>query len=142
VQKPSSAEDPVERALLECLVHEAEHRPAFLRRGVEAWMRPGAVREACRFVAGLPDAASALPVDAAPEPVRKLLTEVLVSEGGPRSAFEAIEATLCLRDLEARSARLVVEMRKAEARGDPADVERLQREKMELDRIAAACRRR
>lgn len=139
---PVREADPLERGLLACLVHEPEHRPAFLSRGLESWMRPGAVRDACRFVAERSEPASSLPLDAAPEAFRGLLAEILVHEGPPRASFEALESALGLRDLEARAARLVSEMRQAENRGDQAAVERLQKEKMGLDRAAMECRRR
>ena len=106
-------------------------------------MAAGPAQDACRFVAQRPEPSASLPIDEAPEAVRRLIAAVLVSSaGGPMPPFEDLEATLRLRDLEAKAAQVVVEMRRAEARGDHGSVARLQREKMALDRESLENRRR
>jgi hypothetical protein len=133
--------DPVESQLLASLVHEPIHRAAFLSRGVSAWMRTPSLREAALYVAGRSEMAEGLPSDRAPEIARQVLWQTLVSEGGPRSSYESLEAALRLRDLERQSSAVLREMRKASSRGDDEDVVRLQRRKMELDRTIGECRK-
>jgi len=133
--------DPVEQALLACLLHEPGHRSAFQDRGVEAWMGPGPVREAAAFVATRRETAPLLPVDAAPEAARAVLTRLLVAEELPRACYEEMEAALRLRHLEERRGSLVREIGVAEGGGDTDRVLALQREKTELDSAVAQCKR-
>jgi DNA primase len=138
---PAAPEDPVERDLVVSLLDRPDHRPAFQTRGVEAWMRPGPLREAARFVASRPEEAALLPVDQAPEGVRQVLTRLLVGDRLPRTVYEDLEAALRVRHLEGRTAALVREIARAERAGDPARVLALQQEKTELDRTLAQSRR-
>ncbi|MHB8763513.1 MAG: DNA primase [Deferrisomatales bacterium] len=134
-------QDPLERVVLEGLVHEPEHRRAFLARGADGWLRPGPLREAARYVAGRGEPAPLLPLDEAPEAVRRALTEVLVAEERPRHPFAQLEARLRLRTLEEEAARILAELRKAEAQGDRGAVLELLRRKAQADRDLEECRR-
>ncbi|MEW6490398.1 MAG: DNA primase [Thermodesulfobacteriota bacterium] len=138
---PAAPEDPVERDLVVSLLDRPDHRPAFQTRGVEAWMRPGPLREAARFVASRTEEAALLPVDAAPDNVRQVLTRLLVGDRLPRAVYEDLEAALRVRHLEGRTAALVREIARAERAGDPARVLALQREKTGLDHTIAQSRR-
>jgi hypothetical protein len=99
------------------------------------------LREAAAYLAARPEAAEALPLHAAPAELASLLSEMLVEEGAPRSPYEALEAKLLLRDLDARCAEVGRETQRAAAAGDDDEVRRLQREKIELDRAREHCRR-
>jgi len=138
---PPRAEDPVERDLVACLVRDPECRPAFVSRGVEAWLQPGPLREAARFAASRGEGGARVPVDEAPEGVRQVLTRLLVAEERPRSPYEVLEAVLKLRHLEGRKAALAREIAQAERGGDLDRVLALNREKNELDRAAEECKR-
>ncbi|MBI5446153.1 MAG: DNA primase [Deltaproteobacteria bacterium] len=133
--------DAVERSLLECLVFEPGRRKEFTQRGLDAWMKPGALREACRFVSGREEEAHCLPLENAPSGTGSLLSELLVGGGERRRSFDSLEAKLRLRNLEARARILPREIREAEARGDAFAVRSLQQEKMDLDRALVECRR-
>jgi len=103
--------DPLERALLESLVFEPEHRPVFLSRGIETWMRDGPLREAARFVAERREEAGSLPVDEAAESARRALTEVLIEDRRPPARYAVLEARLRLRDLEGQASEITAEIR-------------------------------
>lgn len=133
--------DPVERDLVVSLLERPDHRAAFQTRGVAAWMRPGPLREAARFVASRTEEAAQLPVDDAPEDVRRVLTRLLVGDRLPRPVYEDLEAALRVRHLEGRTEALVREIARAERSGDTSRVLALQREKTELDRALAQSRR-
>lgn len=141
VPEPPEAPDPVERALVGCLLHEPVHRADFLARAVEGWMRPGLMRRAAAFLAPRTEGPSALRLHEAPEELASLLSEMLVEDGPPTSPYETLEAKLRLRELDARSAALGRETQRAAAAGDDAEVLRLQREKMDLDRDRERCKR-
>jgi DNA primase len=134
-------EDPVELALLGCLLHEPGRRRGFVERGVASWMRAGPLREAALFVAARAGDAPLLPVDSAPDTVRPLLTRLLVTVGRPRASYDEMEATLRLRHLEERRTAIVGEIAVADGDGDTERVLALQREKGELDRAVAECKR-
>jgi hypothetical protein len=127
--------------LVECLVHQPQHRPTFRAAGVEAWMHAGALRDAARFVAARPETAGELLLDEASEAVRRMLTEVLVANGRPLSPYALLEAKLRLRTLEERALRVVEELRRAESRGDQGKVDELIREQTEVSRALVDCRR-
>jgi DNA primase len=139
--RPEPALDPTERALLEILVHQPEHRPTFRAAGVEAWMRPGPLREAARFVADRTETAGDLPLDDAPEATRQALTEILVGDGKPLSPYRMLAAKLKLGALEAEACRVVDELRQAEVRGDQGRIDELMQEQTEVMRALVDCRR-
>jgi len=141
VAPSTQAFDPVEVALLGCLVHEPAHREGFLSREADSWMSPGPVRDAARFVAARREPATLLPVDAAAAEVRPILTRLLVAEESPRASYGEMEAALRLRHIEERRVALVREIAAADGRGDEDRVLALQRQKTELDRAAAECKR-
>ena len=61
---------------------------------------------------------------------------------GPRPSYGVLEARLRLRNLEARAAGVLREIKRAQDQGDAAGVLALQREKMELDRSIRESRKR
>lgn len=132
--------DPLDRALLACLVHAPECREAFVERGAEAWMRPGPAREAARVVARCKGSCVEPERELLPE-VRRVLSEVLVEPEGPRGEYRDVEARIHLRHLENSAARLTRELKQAEAAGEPGRVMELMRKKQEADRSVAEFRR-
>ncbi len=133
--------DPVEQAVVACLVRDPATREPFRVRGVVGWMRPGPAREAARFVSERVEAAGVLPVDGLDESVRQVVTAVLVSEA-PAEPYPVLEARLELRFLEERRARLQREIRRASAGGTGGKLVSLLGEKKALDEAVTACARR
>jgi hypothetical protein len=93
---------------------------------------PGAA--AIRFVLECTEEAAALPLERAADPLRRELTEALVSPDPGEGAYRGLVARLRLRRLEAESRQLDREVTTTERGGDAAAVTGLQRRKMELDR--------
>lgn len=133
--------DPVERALVRCLLLEPTLRARFSAHGVEEWMRSDVLRRAAAFLASRSEGAEVVPVHDAPADLASLLSAMLVEEGPPMAPYEALEARLRLRCLDAKNADLARETQRAVANGDDAEVLRLQRAKMELDQARQECRR-
>lgn len=140
-RQPADPGDPVERGLVACLLCQPEHRPIFRSRGVQEWMRPGPLREAAGFVASRTEREAQLPVDEAPEEVRRVLTRLLVGDCPPNPVYGELEAALKVRHLAGRTAALVREIAQAERAGDGGRVLALQREKTALDRALTEGRR-
>ncbi len=139
--RPGGPADPVERAVVACLVRDPAVREPFRTRGVVGWMRPGPEREAARFVSERAEPPQALPLDGLDEPVRQVVTAVLVSEA-PAEPYPVLEARLELRFLEERRARLQREIRRASADGADGRLVPLLEEKKTLDGAVTACARR
>jgi DNA primase len=133
------ATDPVEKAMLECLVYEPEHRGAFLSDGIDGWMNPGVLQEAARFVARRTEGPDALPLEDAPALARARLAAVLVQDERPHTAYSVLESTLRLRSLKARQSQIERDLRLAEARGDQHQVSELLREQGDIGEALLAC---
>ncbi|GAB6063724.1 DNA primase [Deferrisoma palaeochoriense] len=127
------AEDPLERAVVACLVHRPRTREPFRQEGMEEWLAPGPLRDAARWVA---EQAEELRLTAAPEAVRSLVARLAVEEGA-FPEFGELVRRLRLRAARREAARVLRRLRAAEKAGDAGAVETCLRRKAELDQEIA-----
>lgn len=125
--------DPVEKALLRCLVAHPALRERFLAEGGPQYLSDGPGAAAIGYLLGCAHAAAALPVEEAPEAARHELTEALVAADLGPEAYAGLVARLQLRALETEARQLDRELAAAERRGDAAAVSGWLRRKMEMD---------
>ena len=127
-------DDPLERAVVACLVHRPTARQAFRDEGLDECFGPGPLREAARWVSGQPDA---LRLAEAPEPVRPVVARVVVEDGAGLPELGELVRRMRLRAARQEAAEVLRQLRRAERVGDAERVAGLLRRKAELDREVA-----
>ncbi len=130
-------EDPLERAVVACLVHRPRTREAFRHEGMEDWLAPGPLRDAARWVAEQPEG---LVLERAPEAVRPLVARLAVEEDGTFPEFGELVRRLRLRAARREAAQVLRRLRAAEEAGDRRGVQECLRRKTELDQEIARLR--
>jgi len=127
-------DDPLDRAVLECLLYAPAERARFIEGNLQEHMRSGRVRGLIDFVARRVEPAATFPIDAAPDDFRDLLSELLIEDRRASPPFDILEAKLKLRSLKERASNLTGDIRAAEESGDMDKVSILLREKTQIDK--------